>query len=89
MNDTSEPSMQESTGRAKHSVSGPIQIAHEHWALLHSSSSPPLPQMKQYYNGQNVTIGAQTVSARLFTSYDYGTLKVSLHISHGQSSQSA
>ena len=36
-----------------------------------------------------VTTRARTILARLLTGYDYGTPKVSSHISHVQSSQSA
>ena len=44
----------ESTGGAKHLVPGPMEIAREHLALLQSIRWPPLPHMKQYYNGQHM-----------------------------------
>jgi hypothetical protein len=46
MNDTLSSSKQEVTGRPKHSVSGPVQMARGQ--LLHNSRRPLLPHIKQY-----------------------------------------
>ena len=55
------------------------------WGVAAKTPSQQFPEGRQ---GRLVTIGAQTVLARLLTGYDYGTPKASSYISHGQSSQS-
>ena len=55
----------------------------------YSSLCPLLKDQRKVHTVHKCYDPGSDFSARLLTGYDYGTLQVSSHISHGQSPQSA